>query len=193
MKHPGEEELTLYAGGDLGMLALWRIGAHVRDCELCVSEVAKIRAVTTVLRAKAAELPREVNWERLSAEMTANIHVGLEAGECVGPRRAQRPEFIGWRAVAVMAGLTVVLMGAWWLNPPRTGVRDMEMRRAESIEIATAPEGIEVKENGSAMTLLHTRGNGNEKPIFVSAPGTLRARFVDEDTGQVTINNVYTD
>ena len=191
MKHPGEEELTLYTSGDLGMFAMWRIGAHLRGCERCATEVEEIQAVTAALRAQATDLPAEVNWDRLSAEMTANIHVGLEAGECVGPKPVRRPEFIGWRAAAVMAGMSVVLLGAWWLNPPRPAGRQMAMRSAEVIEISSAPEGIEMKENGSAMTLLHTRGN--EKPIIVSAPGTLRARFVDEDTGQVTINNVYTD
>jgi hypothetical protein len=100
---------------------------------------------------------------------------------------------MGWRAVAVMAGLSAVLMGAWWLSPPRTIGREMAMRSVDIAEIRTSPEGIQVKGNGSAMTLLHTRGEREQKPIIVSAPGTLRARFVDADTGQVTINNVYTD
>jgi hypothetical protein len=129
-----------------------------------------------------------VNWDRLSAEMTANIHLGLEAGECVGPVPGSRPERMGWRAALVMAGMTIILLAAWWLNPPR--VRQVAIHKSPA-EIRTAPEGIEVKENGSALTLLHTRGQ--QTPIIVSTPGSLRARFVDADTGQVTINNVYSD
>lgn len=87
----------------------------------------------------------------------------------------------------MMAGLTVVLAGAWWLNPPR----HQEIARKTPVEIRTSPGGIEVKENGSALMLLHTRGQ--QTPIIVSTPGQLRARFVDADTGQVTINNVYSD
>jgi hypothetical protein len=123
--------------------------------------------------------------------MTANIHLGLEAGECVGRPRVNRSERIGWQAVVVMAGMSVVLLGAWWLNPPiARESREMAVRRSP-IEIRSAPGGIELKENGSTLMLMHTRGQ--QKPIIVSAPGSLRARFVDADTGQVTINNVYSD
>jgi hypothetical protein len=80
-------------------------------------------------------------------------------------------------------------MGAWWLNPPRT-VREVALRPSP-VEVRTSQGGIEVKENGSAMILMHTRGQ--QRPIIVSTPGSLRARFVDQDTGQVTINNVYSD
>lgn len=189
MKHPGEQELTLYVSGDLNMLAMWRVGMHVRSCAQCANGIAGAEAVMTVLRTRAQEVPASLHWDRLAAEMTANIHLGLEAGECVGPLRVQRPERIGWRAVTVMAGVSALLMGAWWLNPPRA-VRETAVRRTP-VEILTSPGGIEVKENGSAMILMHTRGE--QRPIIVSTPGSLRARFVDQDTGQVTINNVYSD
>jgi hypothetical protein len=189
MKHPGEQELTLYSSGDLSMLEMWRVGFHVRSCDRCAHEVESSAALTRALRTQPVDLPAGLNWDRLAAEMTANIHVGLEAGECIGPVRVQRAERIGWRAVTVLAGISVVLMGAWWLNPPRT-IRETAVRRMP-VEIVTSPGGIEVKENGSAMILLHTRGQ--QSPIIVSTPGSLRARFVDEDTGQVTINNVYSD
>jgi len=87
-----------------------------------------------------------------------------------------------------MAGMSVILLAAWWLNPPRG--REIIARRSP-IEIRTAPGGIELKENGATLMLLHTRGQ--QTPIIVSTPGSLRARFVDQDTGQVTINNVYSD
>jgi hypothetical protein len=189
MKHPGEQELTLYSSGDLGMVEMWRVGFHVRSCTRCAHEVANSATVTAALRAQPSELPPGLHWDRLAAEMTANIHVGLEAGECIGPIRVRRPERIGWRAVTVMAGISAVLAGAWWLNPPRT-IREAAIRRTP-VEVRTSPGGIEVKENGSAMILLHTRGQ--QSPIIVSTPGSLRARFVDQDTGQVTINNVYSD
>ena len=62
---------------------------------------------------------------------------------------------------------------------------------AAKIQHLTSPGGIEMQENGSALILMHTRGQ--QQPIIVSTPGSLRARFVDQDTGQVTINNVYSD
>jgi hypothetical protein len=189
MKHPGEQELSLYASGDLNVLAMWRVGFHVRSCQKCAAEVAETETAMSVLRARSSELPAGVHWDRLAAEMTANIHLGLEAGECIGPVRVSRPERIGWRAATVMAGISALLIGAWWLNPPRT-IREVAFRPSP-IEVRTSQDGIEVKENGSAMILMHTRGQ--QRPIIVSTPGSLRARFVDQDTGQVTINNVYSD
>ena len=52
--------------------------------------------------------------------MTANIRVGLAAGECVTPARTQESRLISWRPAAIAAGLVVLLAGAWWLNIPRT-------------------------------------------------------------------------
>jgi hypothetical protein len=187
MKHPADFQLALFAGGDLDILDRWRVGRHVSQCEYCRREIDVLNCSTKDLKSVAAEFPAGLNWNRLAAEMTANIHLGLEAGECVA-EPATRPDRMGWRAAAVMAGLSCMLLAAWWLNPaPR---RQPHAIRASQVEIRTTPSGIEVNENGHALTLLHTRGG--QKPIIVSAPGTLRARFVD-DTGQVTVNNVYTD
>ena len=190
MKHPGEQELTLYSSGDLKTIAMWRVGMHVRSCMQCAAEVANTAAVMTALRTQPGELPATLHWDRLAAEMTANIHLGLEAGECIRPVRAHPRHTLPWRAVTVMAGLSGVLItGAWWLNPPRD-YRETALRPSP-IEVRSSQGGIEVKENGSAMILMHTRGQ--QRPIIVSTPGSLRARFVDQDTGQVTINNVYSD
>jgi hypothetical protein len=188
MRHPGEMELALYAGHDLGWMDRIRVHWHLKSCSRCAEEVNSFESVSFEARSAVDQIPASLNWNRLAAEMTANIHLGLEAGECVGPAPIAKPERMGWRAAVVMASMTVILFAAWWLNPPRG--REVAIHRAPA-EIRTAPEGIEVKENGSALTLLHTRGQ--QTPIIVSTPGSLRARFVDADTGQVTINNVYSD
>jgi len=186
--HPDENELALYGSGDLSHISRLRVGWHLRSCISCTREVESVTRVISEIRSASEKMPPGVQWDRLAAEMTANIHLGLEAGECVGRVRVRRPERISWRAAVVMAGMTVVLFAAWWLNPPHA--REM-MARHTPIEIRTTPGGIELKENGSALMLLHTRGQ--QTPIIVSTPGSLRARFVDQDTGQVTINNVYSD
>jgi hypothetical protein len=188
MTHPGEKELALYSNHDLSWIDRLRVRWHVKSCNRCADDVSAFEAVGFAVRSSTDELPAGLRWENLAAEMTANIHLGLEAGECVGPVPVNRSERMGWRAALVMASMTIVLLAAWWLNPPHH--RELAVHRSPA-EIRTAPEGIEVKENGSALTLLHTRGQ--QTPIIVSTPGSLRARFVDADTGQVTINNVYSD
>lgn len=188
MAHPEEAKLALYAGGDLNWFENWKVGRHAAGCEYCRSQVARFRAAAAGLRAGSGEIPAGLDWKSLAAEMTANINLGLEAGECVASVPT-RPDTIGWRAAAVMAGMMIVLLTAWWLNPPQK--RQQHTMRAPRIEMRATTSGIELNENGNALTLMHTRGR--QKPIFVSAPGTLRARFVDAETGQVTINNVYTE
>lgn len=190
MTHPDEKELALFSGGDLSAFDRLRVSWHLRTCGKCAEEVETLRSLASDLRTFGGQLPPAVNWDRLAAEMTANIHLGLEAGECVNRVPVRRvPERITWRSAAVMAGMTLVLFAAWWLNPPRG--REVAITRIPA-ELRSAPGGLELKENGSTLVLLHTRGQ--QSPVIVSgAPGTLRARFVDEDTGQVTINNVYAD
>ena len=58
-----------------------------------------------------------------------------------------------------------------------------------SIVLAATPVGIELKQEGRALTLMHP----SSEPVLVSVSvqGSMTARFVDEETGMVTINNVY--
>ena len=50
-------------------------------------------------------------------------------------------------------------------------------------------QGIELRENGAWLGVTQ----GKDRPVAVSlnVKGTARARYVDEDTGQVTITSVY--
>ncbi len=43
MKHPGEMELALFAGNDLGFLARWRVAVHLRTCADCRYEVEGLK------------------------------------------------------------------------------------------------------------------------------------------------------
>ena len=57
------------------------------------------------------------------------------------------------------------------------------------VSVAAVREGLVLKQNGAAMTLM----NPGRVPSFVTATtrGEVRARYVDADTAQVTITNVY--
>src|SRR6266853_961811 len=45
MKHPNQTALALYAGGDLGFFARWRVQRHVPKCEPCGEEVTSFEAM----------------------------------------------------------------------------------------------------------------------------------------------------
>src|SRR5215469_12533000 len=74
MKHPSQATLALQAGGDLGFLARWRTKRHLRRCTRCREEVEAFEWARQVAP-DLAEIP-EIHWNRLAAEMKANIHLG---------------------------------------------------------------------------------------------------------------------
>ncbi len=186
MKHPAETELALSAGDELGPLARWSLRRHLARCATCRAEVAAFVVARESLAATANELPAEVSWNRLAADMKANIHVGLAAGECVGPERPVRVR-IAWRATATVVPVAVMVLLGWWLLPSRPGVT--RTPEAEGIVLEATTGGIELREHGRSLALQH-RGNV-DVTYSVNAQGALRARYVDSETGQVTINNVY--
>jgi len=191
MHHPPIDELALFAGGDCGVFEKWRISRHVSACRDCRSEIEAFRAAEATLREKTAEWPAGLRWDRLAEEMTANIRLGVEAGECVAPIRTP-PMRLDWRAALTFAGVSIVLVGAWFLNPLPRPHSEFALRPPK-IELRTTSSGLELNENGNSLVLLHGRGATQQPAMIVSSPGTLRARYVDGDTGQITINNVYSE
>jgi hypothetical protein len=156
--------------------------------------------------AAADDMPADVDWDQLAAEMTANIRVGLAAGECVTPRE-RKIATISWRPAAIAAGLVVLMAGAWWLNIPRTDTEaigralhnmatggraglpstDRDADRGPVVEASSS--GVELLENGGRLGI---EQSGLQPVMFsVSAQGSASARYVDQDTGQVTITAVY--
>jgi len=202
--HVTETDLALYVSGDLTLWDLARVRLHVAGCERCHRMAAAYRQDRSRVREITAEMPEGLDWERLSAEMTANIRVGLAAGECVAPRRHKAAGF-GWRPAAAMAGLAVLLATGWWLNMPPSTTQALGRAfsailhgRGSSVELVMEPRGafveataagIELRENGGRLGVLQ----GSEAPVAVSvsSQGSASARYADGDTGRMTITSVY--
>ena len=55
--------------------------------------------------------------------------------------------------------------------------------------VEATPSGIALYENGSSLGV--SQGNAEPVNVSVSAPGSASARYVDADTGQMTITSVY--
>jgi hypothetical protein len=202
MRHLVETDLALYAAGDL---PFWRgalVWFHVRHCDRCRELVDALRADREELRRSADDMPGNVDWDQLAAEMKANIRVGLAAGECVTPRE-RKAAAISWRPAAIAVGLMVVLAGAWWLNIPRsdtevigralhtmvTGGPASAPRDERGPVVGASSSGVELLENGGGLGI---EQSGLEPVMFsVSTQGSASARYVDQDTGQVTITGTY--
>jgi hypothetical protein len=186
MTHPSETFLALLAGGDLGLWARWQAGRHLARCSRCRQEVEELRAARDRLRYSYAGMPDGVNWDRLAREMVANVHVGLAAGECVGPYEAEVRRF-GWRSVAALAAVTALVIFGVWLQGPQS--RPAKAAWVDGSILEATSGGIELRQGDRMLSLRHPEAQ--DVTYVVNTEGTLRARYIDSETGQVTIHNVY--
>lgn len=190
MKHPGEIDLALLAGGEVGRIRRFSLERHVRGCSECGEKVAQFRD----LRAETANFEPadlnqgDLNWDLLAAEMSANIHLGLEAGECVRGARVARswnPRLtLAFASLLVIGGAGFLLRDA---GQPGGALRAVPAQASEPVLESTGA-GIELRTGSTSLMLLsHPGAVANQT---VSAGGEIRARYVDGETGAVTINNV---
>jgi anti-sigma factor RsiW len=197
-KHVREVELALFAAGDLTPWNRAAVRLHTANCEECSARVQAYRLDRERLKRDASEMPAGVNWDRLAAEMTANIRVGLAAGECVAPRGRKRIARAWWPAAAVASAAVLLTMAAWWLNLPASDTESLVrvMRNLAHVRTVAAkelpyveasPSGIEVRENGSALRPL--QGTALPSVVSVSTAGSASARYIDADD-QITITSV---
>jgi anti-sigma factor RsiW len=182
--HPSEARLALFAGGELGRWRRWAVERHLAECAECrreVSDFSALRAGTAALN----DLP-EVAWDRLGAEMKANIRVGLEAGECVTEKPA--PTFVfSPRALAACVSLVALLAASVFLERPAP--RAAEVKLSEPV-LETTGAGIKVTDGQQSITLLN---QGGSDVHYTATGNAMRARYVDAKTGNVTINTEYVE
>jgi hypothetical protein len=208
-RHVKEIDLALFVSGDLSLFRSAPLRLHLAGCEDCRARLETYRLDRRRLKEDAAELPAGLDWNRLSAEMTANIRVGLAAGECVAPRSRKQGAWMsgwrtsnwGWRPAAAACGIAMLLSAAWWLNTPSAdtaslaralhalvnGRPNIVIEESGPVVEVTA-RGPELRENGS--TLVMSQGATQPVSVNVSAQGTASARYID-DADQVTITGVY--
>jgi anti-sigma factor RsiW len=188
MRHPNEATLALHAGGDLGAIARWRTERHLSRCEQCREEVAAYERMRSVLP-DLAETP-EIQWNRLAAEMTANIRLGLAAGECVRPAASSdgRPAVTGFRAAAAFASIAALVAAGVSLERPAPVANDVPGIVAEA---TPGGAGIQMREGGQALLRLHPGARG--VTYTAGAQGSMEARYVDRETGYITVNTIDVD
>lgn len=197
--HPAFESLALFANGDLAWRLRRRVAKHVKrcaDCEQCVQQFRRAR-LQLKREAEAQTLTgfeAIADWNRLEREMLGNIAVGVSAARCidkVGKNRALLSK------TAFVAALLVVFLAGWAMHMPSMQSSHLaaSLRRMAGIErpqiigpvLQTTPDGIAVRTQGATLTLMHPRS----AVVSVSGTSAVEARYFDEETGQVTITNVY--
>ena len=81
--HPSEADLALFAGGELGPLARWRIEKHLTDCDGCRETVSDFFHLQSEI-SELNDLP-SLDWSALASR----IKLGVEDTQSA-PRREQR-------------------------------------------------------------------------------------------------------
>jgi hypothetical protein len=175
--------LALHAGGDLGLMARWRVTRHLAHCRRCREELAAFTAAREII-AGLAEVP-ELPWSRLEAEMKANIRLGLAAGECVRVEAAadSRGWMGGMRTVVACATAVILVVTGLILERPQPRVP-----QASDVVMEKTADGIQISDGREALGL--TNPGARDVIYSVSAQG-MGARYVDPKTGYVTVNNLY--
>jgi hypothetical protein len=182
MNHPRENDLALLAGGEAGRIRRFLLNRHLRECADCRESVEEFRE----LRSDVAELELpDLNWSFLAADIRANIRLGLEAGACV---RAT-PVLRRWnvRPAIALTALLLLFVGGFFMRDVR--LRPPVVEEATPVLQVTG-SGVQISSGtNNSLTLLNHRGTATNQTV--SARGDIETRYVDSETGSVTINNVY--
>jgi hypothetical protein len=197
--HPDLEILSLYSGGDLPFFLRLRTGRHVKECAACERQMLSLRSAKVDLRREAEAqiltgFEAIADWHALETDMLGNIRVGVAAARCiekVGRARKWTSRF-AWGA-----GLTALFVAGWLTRVPADdNLRIVAaLRHAVGLDqpqfygtiVRSTPDGIAVRTQGATLTILHP----HSAVISMSSPSSVTARYVDDDSGQVTITNVY--
>jgi len=135
------------------------------------------------------------DWARLEREMEGNIIVGVAAARCVDKKSGARPALI---KLALASGMALLFVLGWMTHVPaeqstriysalRGAISGSHPYENHGPILRSQPEGIVVGSQEGSLTILHPAS------AVVSASGTssVQARYIDDETGQVTITDVY--
>ena len=197
--HPAGELLALYPRGDLSLFSRLRVRAHLLQCAACRDQIALFASAALELKREAAgetltAFEAIADWGRLEREMLGNIVVGVAAARCiekVGRKRVWLPRF------AIGTGLSILFVAGWLTHIPREETDRLVStfsrffgigpQRGLGDVVRTTPNGIAVRAEGVTLTILHP----STAVVAVSGSSSVEARYVDQQTGQLTITNVY--
>jgi hypothetical protein len=211
-QHLSDTVLALYATGDLDWRERVAAAWHVRTCERCTSLAMSFREDVKFRKQAAEAMPLPANWDELAEEMAANIRLGLAASECIRdiqPRvhkraiGAIRPNWF-WKPAAGIAAAMTLVVTVWVATMPADQSRVFARAwdavvhgrtvagEAPGMVLESSTSGVELRKGSRTSVKLLVAGH---KPDQFSAnlDGSMRAQYVDEESGQVTVTNVYAE
>jgi len=202
MKHFSDAELALASRGDLPFLAQLRAQSHCVLCPSCRQRVETYRADRARMHTAvdSFELPRAMKFDELEGEMFANIRLGLDVSEIrqdFGREEHQSQHMIPWRAAAAVAALTAIVTTGWFLAGPdtkqylRPAPAAIAHVRSGAIVLRGDENGVGVENRGVGMMLRNVSSPSSR--FEVGLEGSVRTSAIDQDSGQVTVSQIYVD
>ena len=145
------------------------------------------------------ELPRSMNWGEIEREMFANIRLGLDVSEIrTGLSRADEPErTISWPGAVSIATLTAIVITGWFLAGPRAQQQLLHAPAAVAqvksgaLVLRGDENGVGVESRGVGMILRNVSSTSSR--FEVGLEGSVRSSVVDQDSGQVTVSQIYVE
>lgn len=206
VRHPSEVDLSLFAGNDLRFWKRLKVAAHVRRCAQCRQVTNEFSLDRKRLLECADELPAGIHWDSLEREMTGNIHVGFEAGECIQPFARPARKMLTWNLTTALASVGLLALCSLWLRLPKPQAQHLRAALTSAVHgkslpaqtavslpeeavLEASPTGPSVTENGSSLKLLAPHSSEAVR-VSVSLQDSVSTRYVDADSGQVTISKV---
>lgn len=114
-QHPAEADLALFAGGELGPIARWRIERHVESCQQCKESVADFFHLQEDL-AELAQTPA-LDWDVFGAQIQAAVATARVADD-QSQTRANSWPWLRVGALAAAAASAVVVFNIGWQPEP---------------------------------------------------------------------------
>ena len=202
MKHLSESELALASRADLPVLGQLRAKAHALVCNECRQKMEAYRTASASVPAAvdAFVLPRAMNWKELEGEMFANIRLGMDISEVHKDFGQQtedsldHPARFSWRAAAAVATIAITIATGWFLagpGSPRFAPSAVAQVNSGALVLRGDQNGIGLENRGVGMILRNV--SSPSARFEVSLEGSVRSSTVDEDSGQVTVSQVYVE
>ena len=127
--HPKETDLALFAGGELGPLARWRIERHLQSCEACQTDVADFFHLQSDLE-ELGELPSSVDWDAMALRIREAVAEADETQTEPAGGFFQKPLAwqLGLATAAVFCGFIVIQQFPMQVDEPElmTAVQEQD-------------------------------------------------------------------